>query len=280
MNTTGKAVSISACLLIAAIGFYSARGNHRATESARALLRQRNDAQNQLRTRIAFLRTQTETQKIRLAELTAASALNKSPQPSLPEASAGTGDRLAENPNLARLRTQFFAADATLSYGRFFHSLALSPAQLTQLGETIAGWEEWSQDHANQWPGNIPPSDPRFIEFQREIDEKGKKYKSDLIAILGSEGVESFSEFNATQDLWRQLGNLASAVYASDTPLTADQSTQLLQVMKKHTVSATAKSSNTIDVDAVVQEATPILSPLQLSVFTKQLTAGKLWDEL
>jgi hypothetical protein len=279
MTTSGKITFVSFCLLLAAIALPSAWVNRQSTEHIGMQTQTTMNSRLRLQAQIAMLKKQIAQAGTDLTKSSPNPVAGKVAH-AAGEGPSNSSNQSAENPALVSLRKGYFRAQAQLDFGRFFQSAGLSSAQSEAVCDRIAEHEEWSQDHANEWPRNVPPSDPRFVAFQKQSDEEGSKYASDLRALLGGENIKAFSEFTSSQRLRQQVDNFASAVYATETPLSLQQSQQLAKALANHTSSRPGSARRLVDLALVTQEAQTFLSPLQLSILTKQLTAEKLWNDL
>jgi len=179
------------------------------------------------------------------------------------------------------------AAQGRLDFGPCFQLLGLSQSQITAVCARMVQYQAQIDElDRAQHPGSKPPVagaplDPAAEEIVRRYREVNREYESDVAAQLGSDGFKTFSDYRSAQQLWLEVGNLAGTLYATDTPLSADQSQKLIAAMKTHAPSSSGYfNPKTIDEPALLKDSAAFLSPAQLAILARQLETTKLWISL
>ena len=276
MNLSHKIIVGSISLLLIVGGTGSALLNHGEIIdlNARALASVRTQAE--LRDQIARLRMRRSQQTKRSAQSGDIPAPPTTRRMGPDQQSLR--DRIAQDPSLIALRKDFFAADAKLRLEHCFQFLNLSDDQITAVCDRMARFDEQTDHLANQLPRDISgANDPRLADYRNFSQKAQTDYESDLRALLGQDGFEKLSEFQSHQEIWQRTDNLASALYATEEPLSIAQSQQLFEVMKANVTYSPGSSRAIYGVPVIARASAGFLSPLQLSLLNKQLVAAKIW---
>jgi hypothetical protein len=280
-----RAIILTVAALLVSAGIVTTGYNRREIAAGAARRHEALNSQTQWRAQIARLKKEIST----TARPHPREEKKTIPAPVVPAAAVSPGDLLAQNPALAALRLNWFAAQARLDFGPCFQTLGLSPSQISAVCERMARYQhevdELGRTHPRaREPGSISPSgestpNPEAAEFVRQYGEATRQYEFELASLLGTDGFKAFSNYTSAEQLWFQAGSLAGALYATETPLSPVQSQQLVETMKKYAQSPSGRFSvNTVDASALLNETAAFLSPAQLSILARQLESTRLWN--
>ncbi len=200
------------------------------------------------------------------------------------------------NPDYARVYVEKYRAELLLKYAPLYRALNLSPDKVSQFESALAdcmqaeidiwaaastqGLETVRDSAANTAVARMT-SDPLV-----QRDEK-------LKAVLGDVGFAEFQQFDlpTAQGAREMVQSLASNLYASETPVTALQGEQLVQIIARNTqIVRTPMASDgrspmfrhvpQTDWAAVGAQAQGVLSPPQLAVLQNVVDQQRLTRDL
>lgn len=107
-----------------------------------------------------------------------------------------------------------------------------------------------------------------------------ERYEGQMRDLLGAEGYARYEQYRVSLPLRTSITNsITSSLYATSTPLNADQAEALTQVLDRHARPGKngIKDRDGLDWDAALQEATPLLAPAQLAAL-QALRAQTRWN--
>lgn len=105
-----------------------------------------------------------------------------------------------------------------------------------------------------------------------------EKYEGQMRDLLGAEGYARYEQYRVSLPLRTSITNsITSSLYATSTPLNADQAEALTQVLDRHARPGKngIKDRDGLDWDAALQEAAPLLAPAQLAALQALRTQSR-----
>jgi RNA polymerase sigma factor (sigma-70 family) len=202
------------------------------------------------------------------------------------DANTGSDNRpglLASNPAYQKLALKYYAANLGLSLGPIFRKLGLSAAQISAVERVLTDqYQERLDMMAAANSQGIALSDPSLGTMRKQATEI---VTEKLNAILGPNGDEQLSQFARTVDARAStVDPLASSLYYADSPLTAGQADQLMQIVAANTggfkVTGLATTSPETNWDAVLTQAQQVLTPPQIATFQALREKAQLQKQL
>jgi hypothetical protein len=208
----------------------------------------------------------------------------KSGQLNPPSRSSAAPSRQApKSDTTAALRLQSAKADMRSTLGPLFRELALSPVDVDRLLDRMVHHESVRSTTLADMPagsGNNP-NDPRVQYVKDQLAREDSRYSTDLKAILGPENHTRFEEFQREIPFWTQASKLATQLFATDNPLSPDQSQQLVAVLIAGATDANGQLMRTVSKwDDVFAQARGFLSPPQLDALITLHEHDELWRQL
>ena len=199
-----------------------------------------------------------------------------------------TGDSISSSPVLTSetidtLRMESAKADARRALGPLFRELGLSPEKVATIVDRIALCESTRSALLAEIPPTARnnPNDPIALSVKARLAEEEFRYHSDLDAMLGSENSRRFEEFQREVPFWSQVSNLATQLYASDTPLSPAQAHQLATVLIAGATDASGQITRTVsNWDDVFVQARGFLTPSQIDALKTLHDHDELWKQL
>lgn len=173
---------------------------------------------------------------------------------------------LARDPKLLALFVRSFRATLYERYGLIYQSLKLPPEQIEKLTDVFARQQqERFEIRAAARAQGLPDTDPEIMAMQQQVVEKANAEKA---AVLGEDGTKQFDQLYQAITFVPMLNDMSSFVALSSTPLTTQQSADLLQILgnaSTHDKTSGQAQPATLDWTAALQQAQGILSPPQLA---------------
>ena len=261
MTATKLAGSIAAvALLIVALGTatYEMRGRH-AAEAALAAAGQDYAARaaklhDLERRTYAAERDATQLKKnvddARATRATSAAAAARTPG-LYPEGRAF----LARHPEVKQALIESSNASLNYKWAALYQSLRFTPAQIEQFQVLM---------RANRAIAPSLGSDGKILFLPTGDDMSTGKVDSRLRDLLGDDGLRKCQEFGLLIPARELTAQVAGALCFTVTPLTAEQSAQLVQIIARSQSNASVSQAGTYDWDAVVAKAQGLLSAPQL----------------
>jgi hypothetical protein len=301
MSTTKTIITTASVLAALAVGtaVYEVRETSQA-ETALATATKENAA---LRERVQreAARTAEVEKKFRSAEALAASlqksadeieAAKKTAEQLKQTAPAKAGanpagnffvDVVMTNPEYQELNAKHNHSSLRFTYGPLYRKLGLSPEQIANFEAAMDEQEQSTMDaFLAARSQEVSYEDPSLAQLKaadaKPVDDK-------LRATLGDAGFEEFNAYKKTMDSRAAVDSLASALYYTETPLTAGQADQLTQLVAANTGKRSVDAAGTttfgeVDWDKVYAQAQGILSSSQLNLLQavgeKKRTEDKL----
>jgi hypothetical protein len=196
------------------------------------------------------------------AKQAAAKAAAKPPGPLPPDEAVA----LARDPKLLALFVRSFRATLYERYGLIYQSLKLPPEQIEKLTDVFARQQqERFEIRAAARAQGLPDTDPEIMAMQQQVVDKANAEK---LAVLGEDGTKQFDQLYQAITFAPMLSDMSSFVALSSTPLTTQQSADLLQILgnaSAHDKTSGQAQPATLDWTAALQQAQGILSPPQLA---------------
>jgi len=138
-------------------------------------------------------------------------------------------------------------------FGPLLQAAGLSPDQV-QRAEYLIGQKETFEGYGPEIAFGATPGSQAYSDIEAELKQT-----------LGTAGVAAMDNYEIT----RSIGGLAGTLYDTDTPLSADQASQLTQVLVSTNRGIAAGDSwyhlQNTDWDAALAQASQFLSPPQLN---------------
>ena len=301
MSTTKTIITAASVLAALAVG--TAVYEVRETRQAETVLAKATQENAALRERLQgeAARTAEIEKKARSAEALAASlkksadeadAARKLVEQAKQAAAAKSGagpagnffvDVVMTNPEYQELNARHNHSLLRFTYGPLYRKLGLSTQQIANFEAAMDEQEQTCSDallaaRSQQVSYEDPSLAPLKASVFKPADDK-------LRATLGDAGFEQYTAYRKTMDSRAAVDSLATALYYTETPLTAGQADQLTQLVAantgKRSVDAVGITTlGEIDWDKVSTQAQGILSSPQLNLLQavgeKQRTEDKL----
>ena len=223
------------------------------------------------------------------ARLCSPNAFPEDTSPSLEVLPASVGASADSNPSasspkaVAALRTEARKADARATFGPFFHTLGLSPEKTAAIIERFALYLSNRDKLFTEIPAGpqIDANDPMALSVKTRLAEEDAHYNAAIESILGPDDFHRFEQFQREARFWSQASNLATQLYATETPLTPPQARQLVAVLVAGATNAHNEIVQTVpNWEAVFNQAAGFLSPPQLEVLKAIHENDDLWRQL
>jgi RNA polymerase sigma factor (sigma-70 family) len=160
-----------------------------------------------------------------------------------------------EHPDARAAFVQHEVSRAKAKFDRFFQLAGLSPADQERFLAVIRNFAEAKLDltasvrEQGYGPNNVP-TDPQALTSLFALDAQVEnEYADKLRALLGDERFKQYYNYRKTLPELNVAEHLASQLYASDTPLTAEQSAQLVRLLRdtRFDKQATPSPTNTLN---------------------------------
>jgi len=202
------------------------------------------------------------------ARLCSPNAFPEDTSPSLEVLPASVGASADSNPSasspkaVAALRTEARKADARATF-------ALYLSNRDKLFTEIPAGPQ------------IDANDPMALSVKTRLAEEDAHYNAAIESILGPDDFHRFEQFQREARFWSQASNLATQLYATETPLTPPQARQLVAVLVAGATNAHNEIVQTVpNWEAVFNQAAGFLSPPQLEVLKAIHENDDLWRQL
>lgn len=195
---------------------------------------------------------------------------HSSPSPALVSAPDGPTPSPSPIDDVDALHLRALQADAQLALDRLFRSLSLSPEQKAAITRRIADHNRTQLLLAQELPPEArgDPSHPAALAFKARLADAETRLRSDLERLLGAEDYQRYEQYQQTAPHWSRVRNLATELYATATPLTASQASDLARILIANATSANGRVAPTFtNPEAVSAQAAGILAPSQLEMW-------------
>jgi hypothetical protein len=264
-----------AALMVALIWSWQVRRMRVETQAAIAELAPQQAAREGEQRAVAASLATVEKQLVELRH-------SRSPAPAPPAAApAGTAEKLAAIPPPAdteaviekdpKLQVYELAAKRVLletTYGALLSRLKFTPAERERFLDLMVGRHEVTIDTARAASALGVQASPAVQQLQQQQTEETAQAQR---ALLGEARFRELQEYERSRVVRTQVvDRLSRALTATELPLTAAQADQLTQVIatasSRYQSGGTA-NMETVDWDAVVVGAKPVLSGSQLEAF-------------
>lgn len=264
MNTSKIVAGVSAAAAAIAVGVALYQTNLARDSAAEAVSAGQQSAA--LRQQVAGLATrvqQVEAQRD-AAQKAAADARSATPAQAVaapPKHSQGPAmDHVLERPELHAAFVEQQMLRFKVRYERFLATAGITPAQqerfLQEMKESAArDLDVMAVLHEQGYGvGNLPKDEAARAQMQKLIADKSETIRARLTEVLGPEGLKRFMEYSATIPERNVADQLASQLYHTAEPLTAQQATQLAQVLAQNRFAPGPKASPTTTLDGTFIE--------------------------
>ena len=163
---------------------------------------------------------------------------------------------LAAHPDVAKVLVARCRARALSRYGALFTTLGLTPTQITQFEDIIMQGEGW---------GPVPsPTGPLQLQVG-PTHANDAEIESQLQTLLGDADYAKTQQFVQMMPAHMLTTQLASALYFTDSPLTAGQADQLKQIYAATAAGGTGGGQSSV---SLLRQAQGVLSPEQFAALT------------
>lgn len=202
---------------------------------------------------------------------------------------AGGGGALAasllarmNDPEAQRLMAEQVRRQIERRYAELFAKLNLPPDKLEQLKSLLADRQTAARD-AFLTANDQGVTDPQ--DFQKLVESTQADIDGQIKAAIGDSGYAQLQEFNQTQAIQGVVGQLRNGLADTGSPLTADQSTQMTDLIRR-TQPATASGApagSAQVTDATIAGAQGVLSAPQVQALQevqRQQQAQQRWRQI
>lgn len=244
MSTSKVVAGVSAAVATIAIGVALYQTNLARDSAAEAMAAGQQSAA--LREQVAGLTTRAqlaETQRD-MAQKAVAESRAASQAQAMPTATKHTQgpamDHVLERPELHAAFVEQQALRIKARYERFLASAGLTPAQQERFLQEMKEGAARELDvmavlHEQGYGvGNLPKDDAARAQMQKLITDMNETFRARLTEVLGPEGTKRFAQYSATIPERNVADQLAGQLYHTAEPLTAQQATQLAQVLAQN----------------------------------------------
>jgi len=170
---------------------------------------------------------------------------------------AETNVYLARHPELREALRQEVRATAAGQYAAFFRTHRLSPDQIERFLELARPMFGMGY--------RFPGPDGADLQYSPASAER-QGVRRELQTLLGEQGFQDLLEFFEKADAVKLTAQLAGALYPSSTPLTLAQVDRLQQILRDREVRPNPTAPLSLDWEAVMSDATEILTEPQMKV--------------
>jgi len=202
----------------------------------------------------------------RAAAAKAAAASAPAPAAAPPKARPDIGALLSAHPDLLAAFIKGIRGYTEQSYGALFSRLHLSPGQIDQLETLIVNGLENNLDLQSTAQAQGLANDDPVIKKER--DQQAADLLAAEQALLGPDAYEAFHSATRAEALRGAVEQVAAMTQFSTTPMTGEQSQQLVQLMAQASGDyrdGKDASVNTVDWDTVMAQAPGFLTPTQVA---------------
>ena len=165
---------------------------------------------------------------------------------------------LGRNPGVKRALADYVNASLRFQYAPMYRSLGWTEEQIRRFEETRG------RGHTMGTLGLTGKS----MSMPNGAKLDPAEFGNDLTAAVGGdENMRRYSEFSRVAQARGVAADVASALYFTDTPLTAEQADHIVQILVNSRNSGPAAKTTAYDWNAVMAKSEGILSAAQLEVF-------------
>lgn len=165
---------------------------------------------------------------------------------------------LGRNPGVKRALADYVNASLRFQYAPMYRSLGWTDDQIRRFEETRG------RGHTMGTLGLTGKS----MSMPNGAKYDAAEYQNDLTAAVGGEeNMRRYPEFSRVAQARGVAPDVASALYFTDTPLTAEQADHIVQILVNSRNSGPAAKTTAYDWNAVMAKSEGILSAAQLEVF-------------
>jgi hypothetical protein len=162
---------------------------------------------------------------------------------------------LARHADVKQALVEMSNASLNYKWAALYQSLHFTPAQIEQFQALM---------RANRAIAPNLGSDGKILFLPTGESMSTGKIDSRLRDLLGDEGLRKCQEFGLLIPARELTAQVAGALCFTETPLTAEQSAQLVQIIARNQSNASVSQAGTYDWDAVVAQTRGLLSAPQL----------------
>lgn len=225
--------------------------------------------------------------KVRTLESAATAAKTASPSKA-----AGSGqlasvdvqmEMLLANPEYQELSLKSELAGLRFRYGPLYQKLGLSAQQIADFESALIEKQQLIHDaRFSAMNQGMSLNDPSLAKV---FESPLKAMKDKLTAILGEDGYTQYDAYKNTASARSTADNLASSLYYTDSPLTADQADKLTAIVAANTTKTspdakTALVQETIDWNKVAAQTAEILQTDQQATLSAMIERDRVRKEL
>lgn len=268
MSKLSAALAGLALIAVFGVALSEVRAGRRS-EAAVATARLENEA---LAGRLRLLRQQSDP-----ANVVTQTAPTAAPRPTPSDAEtrasveAETNAYLARHPELHEALRQEVRATAAGRYAAFFRTHRLSPDQIERFLEIARPMFGMGY--------RFPGPDGADLQYSPTSAER-QGVRRELQTLLGEQGFRDLLEYFEKADAVRLTAQLAGALYPSSTPLTLTQVDRLQQILRAREVRPNPTAPLSLDWEAVMSDATGILTEPQMKVLRYIRTQEEIYETL
>lgn len=190
---------------------------------------------------------------------------------------AGMWVKIALDPRLQNLEVKRTRAYLALQYGEFFHARHWRSDQIAQFEDLLTAHDAQRRDIvAAAVAMGLQREDPEIAAL---LDDDKKRQEADVAALLGPEANRQLEDFRQGEAARNVAGELASELLFTASPLSTQQSAQLVQVLQATRSADPATSGATapggIGWEAALKQAAAFLSPAQQAEFESTVAGAR-----
>lgn len=184
------------------------------------------------------------------------------------EKSGGTfGQMMLSDTVFREAQIKLHRAGLALTYGPFYRSLNLSPAQVAEFEDAMSEYFRTNiETSVVAGEQGLAPSDPKLAALMKSpIDRLNTR----LMSALGQRGIVQLAPYDQTVSARETVNALAGHLYYTDVPLSVSQANQLTALVAANTGQLQAQgltaTPRQVNWTAVLEQAKGVLAPGQLS---------------
>ena len=266
------AVAMGAFLILAAgVWWYGIQSARTADASLVAVTQKLASVESDIRQAQARIAARKSEGAALQARLTTLHSLKEAPQAAAPTGRIqpkNPATLTASDPKLRELYLKTTRANLMVRYGSIYQSLGLTPSQIDK-------FEDLATTHADDLmtmraaalAQGLELSDPGFVALQKQSNDQ---FYTAITSDVGPGISEQLTQLQRTQGAQGFVNDIDSMIATGSPPLTAAQSSQLVQLLANNTPSYQKGGSvdaNAIDWNSAYAQAASVLSGAQLEAF-------------
>ena len=291
MKSKFGAISLLAAVLLAAVCFHQWKQNgdlKRQIASLRESVQERGQREEADQKRLKKLERQSaelnrqvqtltgELQGVRPAPAATPDDSSAGPQPPVPDAGKSKGffgdflSKMMDDPDMKKMMRQQQGAMMDIMYGGLFKELGLTQEETDKFKELLLDRQMKAVEAGGAFM-KLQSEDNDKTAAMSELAEQQKEFDEQVKAFLGDARYTQYKDYNETMTERMTLNQFSEQMAGGRNPLNADQTSQLLEIMKQERKGMTPVfSETTVDGSATVANFQVMMSEDKMNELFKQ----------